>query len=97
MPKRDSSVRICGDYKVSINNVVESEIYPLPIAEDLFATLANGKIFSKIDLSNAYLQLELSDDSKKIPTVNTHKPIPTTSIWGFGSSGFISMCNGYIT
>ena len=51
------------------NNVIESNTYPLPTTEDLFATLAGGKIFSKIDLSSAYLQLELSEASKNLLTV----------------------------
>ena len=55
-----------GIYRVTVNNVIESNTYPLPTTEDLFATLAGGKIFSKIDLSSAYLQLELSEASKNL-------------------------------
>ncbi|XP_062373268.1 uncharacterized protein K02A2.6-like [Sardina pilchardus] len=40
VPKSDKSIRICGDYKVTINQSVEEETYPLPNTEDLFATLA---------------------------------------------------------
>ena len=32
--------------------------YPLPCAEDIFSTLAGGKSFSKLDLTNAYQQLQ---------------------------------------
>ena len=73
VPKADSSVRLCGDYRVTVNNVIESNRYPLPTTEDLFAILAGGKIFSKIDLSSAYLQLELSEASENLLSVNTHK------------------------
>lgn len=72
VPKADGSIRLCGDYKVSVNKVIQIEQYPLPTAEDLFATLAGGKVFSKLDLSNAYLQLELDDQSKQYLPVNTH-------------------------
>ena len=44
VPKRNGSIRICGDFKVSVNPVLISNPYPLPNAEDLFATLAGGKI-----------------------------------------------------
>ncbi|KAG1941992.1 retrotransposable element [Pimephales promelas] len=47
--------------------------YPLPNVEDLFATLAGGKVFSKIDLSFAYQQLELDAESEQYLTINTHK------------------------
>ena len=33
--KADGSVRICGDYKVTINQVVDDEQCPLPTAQDL--------------------------------------------------------------
>ena len=41
--------------------------------EDLFAVLGGGEQFSKHDLSQAYQQLELNEDSKKYTTINTHK------------------------
>lgn len=73
VPKRNGSIRICGDFKVSVNQVLIPISYPLPNADDLFATLAGGKIFSKLDLSNAYQQLELTSESQKYLTVNTHR------------------------
>ncbi|XP_041439913.1 uncharacterized protein K02A2.6-like [Xenopus laevis] len=73
VPKKDKTSRLCGDYKVTVNRCIEPEPYPLPNVEDLFATLAGGKYFSKIDLSNAYQQLELDPDSKTFLTINTHK------------------------
>ena len=65
VPKRNGSIRICGHFKVSVNPVLISNPYPLSNADDLFATLAGGKIFSKLDLSNAYQQLELTDENQK--------------------------------
>lgn len=48
VPKSDGSVRLCGDYKITINLELRVDQYPMPTAEDLFATLAGGKIFSSI-------------------------------------------------
>ena len=45
------NVRICGDFKQMVNLVSTLDKYPIPKIEDLFATLAGWKIFSKIDLS----------------------------------------------
>ena len=59
VPKKDSRLLICGDYKVTINPCVEVDQHPLPKPDALFATLAGGKIFSKINLSHAYQQIPL--------------------------------------
>lgn len=73
VPKRDGKFRICGDYKVTINSALEVDQYPLPKPEDLFATLAGGQKFTTLDLSQAYLQLGLEEESRKYSTINTHK------------------------
>lgn len=71
--KSDGSVRICGDFKVTVNPVLNVEKYPQPRREDLFASLAGGKTFSKVDLASAYLQMEVEEDSKQYLTINTPK------------------------
>ena len=64
--KRDGSVRICGDFKVSINPELQVDQYPLPKVEDVFATLAGGEKFSKIDLKSSYLQMEMEGTPSNI-------------------------------
>ncbi len=71
--KQNGSVRICGDFKVTINQVTEIESYPLPRVEELFAAMSGGKQFTKLDLSQAYLQIELEEESKQFVTINTHQ------------------------
>jgi len=71
--KEDKTARICGDYKLTVNQVSKLEEYPLPRIDDLFATLAGGKLFTKLDMSQAYQQLLLDEDSKEYVTINTHK------------------------
>ncbi|KAL5481508.1 hypothetical protein EMCRGX_G021682 [Ephydatia muelleri] len=71
--KCDGSIRLCGDYKLTVNRVANLECYPLPRIDDLLASLGKGKIVSKLDLANAYLQLALEDESKKYVTITTHK------------------------
>ena len=58
---------------VTINQVLSVDQYPLPKPEDLFLTLAGGTVFTKLDLSQAYLQLQLDEKSIPYVTVNTHQ------------------------
>ena len=71
--KKNGAVCICGDFKVTINSQLKVEQYPLPKFEDIFANLARGKQFSKIDLKNAYLRMTMDEDSQKLLVINTHK------------------------
>ena len=66
-------MRICGDYKITVNRVAKVDNYPLPRIEDLFASLTGGKHFSKLDLAHAYQQIPLHEDSKQYVVINTHK------------------------
>ena len=65
----------CGDYKVTVNPSLEVDQYPLPKPDDLFTTLAGGKRFTKIDLTQAYQQMALDDRSRELVTINTHKEL----------------------
>ena len=72
VPKADGKVHICGDYKVTVNPVLDVDCHPLPKPQELLATLAGGKKFTHLDLSSAYLQLELEAESRNYIMVNTH-------------------------
>ena len=71
--KSNGDVRICGDYKVTLNRYIDTDQYPLPTTEEIFNCLSGGKYFTKIDLAQAYQQLELDDEAQQLMTINTHK------------------------
>lgn len=105
MPKKDGSIRICGDFKVSINRVLLDDPYSLPDTEDVFATSGGGTVFSKIDFSNVYQQMELTADSQHYLTVNTHKGLYAYQRITYGiasapvfflSQQWIRYCKGWI-
>ncbi|XP_046841958.1 uncharacterized protein K02A2.6-like [Xenia sp. Carnegie-2017] len=51
--KPDGSVRICGDYKVTINQSLDVQEYPMPTAEELFTKLRGG-------IQDCHLELQLA-------------------------------------
>ena len=58
---------------MAVNQALAVDQYPLPKPEDLFASLTRGKVFTKLDLSQAYLQLQLDEKSTSFDTINTHQ------------------------
>ena len=85
--KPGGKVRICGDFKVTINPLLKTDIYPLPNPQELFKALNGGCKFTKLDLADAYLQVELKEESKKMVVINTHK-----GLYGYRSLPFGLNC-----
>lgn len=66
-------MRLCGDYKVTLNKFLKVDKHPIPRIDDIFSQLQGGNEFSKLDLSQAYQQVELEEVSKLYTTICTHK------------------------
>ena len=81
-----TSVRICGDFHLTVNPISHLDNYPIPKVKDLFARLAKGKQFTKLDLSQAYQQLPLDEESKQFVVINTHKGLFQFNRLPFGVS-----------
>ncbi|XP_055714912.1 uncharacterized protein K02A2.6-like [Phlebotomus papatasi] len=88
IPKASGAVRLCGDYSVTVNPNLIIDRHPLPTVEELFSDMAGGERFSKLDLSQAYMQLELREQDRDVLTLNTHKGLyqPTRLMYGVASA-----------
>eukprot|EP00731_Ephydatia_muelleri_P004930 Em0002g1106a len=71
--KNNGDVRMCGDFKVTVNQCLDIEQYPLPKIDELYANLQGGERFTILDLSEAFLQMDLDEGSRKYLVVNTHR------------------------
>lgn len=63
---KDGTVHICGDFKITLNLVCELEQYPLPLIEDILAQLGGGERYSILDFRDAYNQMPLDEETRKI-------------------------------
>ena len=70
--KKDGGIRICADFKMTINPHLCMQTFPLPTPNEVFSTLANGESFTKLDLSRAYKQMKVATNSQCYLTINTH-------------------------
>ena len=91
VPKKDGNIRICGDFKVTLNPALQVEQYPLPKPSDLLASLSGGQRFTKLDLSSAYHQILLDDDSSKLVAINTHKGVCEYTRLPFGVASALAL------
>ena len=58
--------RLCIDYSQSVNRYTELDAFPLPRIDELVNELSKHHFFSKYDLKNAYHQIPLHPDDKKL-------------------------------
>ena len=70
--KKNGGIRLCADFKVSINKHIEPNQHPIPNPTDLLSKLSGGSVFSKLDLSQAYAQLPLDEQSQSYCVIATH-------------------------
>lgn len=89
IPKPNSSkYRVVVDYKRTLNPHLQVDCYPLPKPKDIFVSMSKGKIFAVVDLSEAYLQLKVEEDSQKYLVMNTPLGLlkPTRLMYGIASA-----------
>ena len=85
------AVRVCGDYSVFINGQLETYRQPMPLPEDLMRRLDGTHYFSKVDLADAYNQIELGPESQRRLALSTHRGVLLQTRLPFG----ISSATGY--
>ena len=71
--KKSNKIRVYVDFSTGLNECLRNHTYPLPTPEEIFSKLNGGKVFSKIYLSEAYLQVKVEEECKKYLTIHTHR------------------------
>lgn len=67
VPKGKDDFRLVVNMR-SANKAIKREYYRLPLIDEMKIKLHGAKIFTKLDLSNAYYHLELSKESRDLTT-----------------------------
>lgn len=70
--KSDGEPRLCLDLR-RVNEAVLRERYPMPIVDEYLARLGKNMLRSKLDIREAFLQVELAPESRDATTFITSK------------------------
>ena len=86
--KENGSIRICGDYKMTVNQVSQLDNYPIPKTETLFAEISGCNKFAKLDLKHTHQRMLLDKSLQELLTINTHLGLfkPTRLTFGIKSA-----------
>lgn len=71
--KDANNIRLCADFKTTINKYLVNDKYPIPRIDEIFSKMSKGKYFTTLDICKAYLHLEMDESSSLIQTISTHK------------------------
>ena len=66
--KKSKEIRVCVDFSTGLNAALST-----PQPEEVFNKLNGGKVFSKFDLRDAYLQILVEENSTKQLCINAYR------------------------
>lgn len=89
--KRNGKIRICGDYKTTINRYLNIDDHPFPTIDELFTKLSGSIKYSKIDLTQTYLQLEVVPEQRRLLTISTCKGLYKINRMMYGIASALSI------
>ena len=70
-PKSPDEIRLCVDMRIP-NKAIKRTRHIMPTIDDILMQLNQSTVFSKLDLTAGYHQLELTEESRNITTFTTH-------------------------
>lgn len=68
--KKDGSLQLCIDY-CGLNSIMVKNYYPLPLVSEILDRLSSAKIYTKLDLRDAYHHIQIKEGKKWITSFQT--------------------------
>ena len=95
--KKDGSFRICADVKGTVNKHIHKVNSPLATVDEVISSIGNAQVFSKIDLSQAFMQLPIHSSYKKYLVINTVHGLYQFNYLPFGLSASPGIFQAFIS
>jgi len=68
--KPGGGLRFCIDYR-KLNSLTRKDQYPLPLIDETLAKISGAKIFTKLDIRQAFHRIRIDPDSEELTTFRT--------------------------
>ena len=68
--KADGSLRLCIDFR-KLNEITRKDRYPLPLIDELLARLSKAKVYTKLDIRQAFHRIRMDPESEELTTFRT--------------------------
>jgi hypothetical protein len=81
--KKDDSLRFCINYQ-KLNNLTRKDQYLLPLISETLARIAKAKIFTKLDIRQAFHRIRMSPESEELTTFRTRYRAYKCKVLPFG-------------
>ena len=92
----DSTIRLAIDFR-KLNNHVNVDNFPMPDRDTVISKLSNAKYLTKLDLTKAFLQIPLSQNSTKYTSFVTEYGQFEFCVVPFGIKFASGLCNRIIS
>jgi hypothetical protein len=93
--KADGSLRFCIDYR-KLNAITKKNRYPLPLIDETLACLAKAKIFTKLDIRQAFHRIRIAPESEELTAFRTRYGLFQYKVLPFGLTNGPATFQGYI-
>lgn len=95
--KQDGSLRLCADFSCTINKYLKPVHSPLVTIDEAITSIGNAKLFTKLDLSQAFMQIPIHSESQKYLVINTSEGLFKFNYLPFGLTASPGIFQAFIT
>ncbi|VDI78046.1 Hypothetical predicted protein [Mytilus galloprovincialis] len=94
--KKDKTSRMCVDYR-QVNAISKIYSFPLPLIDDLLASVGKAKVMTSLDLKSGYYQVKVKESDKEKTAFVCHKGLFEFNVLPFGLASGPSLFSELVT
>ena len=93
--KKDGGIRICMDFR-GLNAILLKNRYPLPLIDETISRLSSVKIFTQLDLRDAYNRIRVAEGDEWKTAFHMKYRLFKYLVMPFGLTNTLTTFQGYV-